>query len=55
VESEGWVYYPHPETKRRNYQNLSLIEVITRRIPRIRIGDPIDVMVNPERIVLHKE
>ena len=55
VEREGWVYYPHPETKRRNFQNPSLLEVITDRIPRIRIGDPIDVLVNPERIVLHQE
>ena len=28
-EYSGWVYYPHPETKRTHFQNPSLIEVIT--------------------------
>ncbi len=47
---EGWVYYPHPETKRRNYQNPSLLEVIAPPIPGINYGDTIGVQVNPERI-----
>jgi hypothetical protein len=54
VEYEGWVYYPHPETKRRNFQNPSLLEVITYAVPRIQIGDEIQVLVNPERIGLHE-
>jgi hypothetical protein len=24
VKYEGWVYYPHPEPKKRNFQNLPL-------------------------------
>ena len=49
-EYNGWVYYPHPETKLRNFQNPSLLEVIAMEIPRIRYGDPLDVLVNPGEI-----
>lgn len=50
IEYDGWVYYPHPETKLRNFQNPSLIEVIALEIPGIRYGDELDVMVNPDEI-----
>lgn len=50
VEYEGWVYYPHPETKLRNFQNPSLIEVIAMEIPGIQYGDDLDVMLDPEEI-----
>jgi hypothetical protein len=50
VEYEGWVYYPHPETKLRNFQNPSLIEVIARPIPGIQYGDELSVWVNEEEI-----
>lgn len=47
---EGWVYYPHPETKKRNFQNPSLLEVIAHEVPNIRYGDALEVEINPERI-----
>ena len=50
VEYEGWVYYPHPETKKRNFQNPSLIEVIAMEIPGIAYGDELDLLVNPDEI-----
>lgn len=50
VEYEGWVYYPHPETKLRNFQNPSLLEVIAVPIPEIQYGDEVDVLVNAEEI-----
>jgi hypothetical protein len=50
IEYEGWVYYPHPETKLRNFQNSSLLEVIAYRIPEIKYGDEVGVLVNPDRI-----
>jgi len=50
VEYDGWVYYPHPETKLRNFQNPSLLEIIAYPIPEIKYGDEVDVMVNPEEI-----
>jgi hypothetical protein len=51
-EYEGWVYYPHPETKRTHFQNPSLVEVITDEIPNIRYGDAIEVKVNPAEITI---
>ena len=50
VEYDGWVYYPHPETKIRNFQNPSLLEVIALPIPGIQYGDELDVLVNPIEI-----
>lgn len=51
-EYDGWVYYPHPETKIRNFQNPSLLEVIARPIPDIQYGDELDVLVNGEEILI---
>ncbi len=53
-EYEGWVYYPHPETKKRNFQNPSLVEVIAPPIPGIKYGDALEVELNPERIEVTK-
>lgn len=50
VEYDGWVYYPHPETKLRHFQNPSLLEVIAMQIPGIHYGDEVDVLLNPEEI-----
>lgn len=52
VEYEGWIYYPHPETKLRHFQNPSLLEVIADSIPRIVYGDKVDVLANSEEIVI---
>jgi hypothetical protein len=50
---DGWVYYPHPETKRRNFQNPSLLEVIAPFIPGIRYGDALEVWVDPQEIEIN--
>lgn len=52
VEYAGWVYYPHPETKLRNFQNPSLLEVIAMPIPEIKYGDALDVLVNAAAITI---
>jgi len=44
-EYAGWVYYPHPETKKNHFQNPSLIEVIALEIPNIQYGDSVDVEI----------
>ena len=54
VEYDGWVYYPHPETKLRHFQNPSLLEVIAMEIPGIRYVDVVDVMLNTEEISVKK-
>jgi hypothetical protein len=50
VEYDGWVYYPHPETKLRNFQNPSLLEVIALPIPGIKYGDALGVWVDENEI-----
>ncbi len=52
IEYEGWVYYPHPETKRRNFQNPSLLEVIAYPIPEIQYGDEVHALVNTDEILV---
>ena len=52
VEYDGWVYYPHPETKLRNFQNPALLEVIALRIPEIQYGDAVQVLINPQEITI---
>jgi hypothetical protein len=52
VEYSGWVYYPHPETKKNHFQNPSLVEVITYEIPGIQYGDVLDVEVNSSEITI---
>jgi hypothetical protein len=52
VEYEGWVYYPHAETKLRHFQNPSLLEVIATPIAEIRYGDEVQVMINTEEIAV---
>jgi hypothetical protein len=54
IEYEGWVYYPHPETKLRHFQDPSLLEVIAQPIPEIKYGDELQVRLNPERIEVGK-
>lgn len=51
-EYAGWVYYPHPETKRDHFQNPSLVEVITHQIPGIRYGDALEVELNMDEITV---
>lgn len=52
VEYDGWVYYPHPETKRRNFQDPSLLEVIAEPIEGIEYGDELEVLVNGDQIAV---
>lgn len=50
VEYEGMVYYPHPETKIRHFQNMALIEVMAEHLPGILYGDRVELFLNPEEI-----
>ncbi len=53
-EYRGWVYYPHPETKRRHFQEPSLLEVVAYPIPGIAYGKRVEVRVNPMEIAVQK-
>jgi len=50
IAYDGWVYYPHPETKIRNFQNPSLLEVIAMPILGLHYGDEVEVLVNPAEV-----
>lgn len=55
AEYDGWVYYPHPETKLRHFQNPSLLEVIAMPIPGLQYGDELQILLNPEEITVEKK
>ncbi|MCE9647268.1 MAG: hypothetical protein K8S20_14825 [Chloroflexi bacterium] len=50
VEYGGWVYYPHPETKLRHFQDPSLLEVIAMPIAGIQYGDEVQVSIKMNEI-----
>lgn len=52
IEYEGWVYYPHPETKLRHFQDPSLLEVIAKPIPQIGYGNEVTIRVNPDELIV---
>ncbi len=47
---EGWVYYPHPETKPAHRQPSNVIEVVTHRVADLSYGDAVTVEVDPQRV-----
>jgi hypothetical protein len=51
-EYAGWVYYPHPETKKAHFHNPSLIEVITYEIVGIKYGDKLEIEVNSMEVTV---
>ncbi len=51
---EAWVYYPHPETKKRNFQSPSTVEVIAPLIPGLKYGDRVDLGLNTDEIHLER-
>lgn len=49
---DGWVYYPHPETKVRHQQQQSTIEVIAPRIDGIHYGSTVTLELIPDEIAI---
>lgn len=54
-EYEGWVYYPHPETKKKHFHNPSIIEAIALAIPNIRYNDKVELEINEDEIQVEGE
>lgn len=52
TQVDGWIYYPHPETKRRNFQKPFLLEVIATYIAGLATGDIFRVGVDAERVAI---
>ena len=53
-EYEGMVYYPHPETKIRHFQDPSMIEVMAQEIAGIGYGSRVELVLDPQQIRIHK-
>jgi len=49
---DGFVYYPHPETKRRNFQHSSILEILTEYIPGIDYGEKVEIILRTDEIRL---
>ncbi len=41
----GWIYYPHPETKERHFQDPAIVEVIAPSIDGINYGDRVELEI----------
>ena len=50
---QGWVYYPHPETKERNFQDPAVVEVIAPPIQGLAYGEAVQIELNPAEIVVY--
>ena len=49
---DAWIYYPHPETKQRNFQDPSVVEVIAPWIPKLSYGDQVYLHYQVEQIAM---
>jgi hypothetical protein len=49
-EYAGYIYYPHPETKKRHFENASILEMITFPVPGIQYGDQVDLQLDPDEV-----
>jgi hypothetical protein len=49
-EYEGWVYYPHPETKKDHFQDTSTVEVLAPFIEGVRYGDALELLLNAKEV-----
>jgi len=54
-EYTGLVYYPHPETKVRHFQNASTLEIIAHPIPGISYDDNVVLVLNSDEIAIADE
>ena len=52
---EGYVYYPHPETKKRHFENASILEVMTAHIPDLNYGDQVEVELQADEVLVTLE
>jgi hypothetical protein len=49
-EYEGYIYYPHPETKKRHFESASILEIMSVYIKDIRYGDHVEVGINSDEV-----
>lgn len=49
---EGWIYYPHPGTKKTHFQEPSIIEIIAPLIPEIQYGNEVQILLDESEVSL---
>ena len=49
---DGWVYQPHPETKRDHFHNPSIVEFIAPLIPGITYGSAVEVLLHLDEVTV---
>lgn len=49
----GWVYYPHPATKARHFQDSTVIEVLAPLIPGLGYGSPVELGYDPASLSIY--
>ncbi len=47
---QGWLYYPHPETKATHFQSRSVMELLLPQLDGLKPGDQLSLRVDPQRI-----
>jgi len=52
LQYQGFVYYPHPETKQRHFQNADILEILAPPIAGIGYGDRVELALNPTEILI---
>lgn len=52
---EGWIYFPHPETKQRHFQDPTVIEIIAEEITGLRYGDEVQIIVEALRVRIYDQ
>ena len=53
-EYRGWVYYPHPETKKDHFQSRSTVEVLAPYIEGIKYGNVVEITLDQAEIKISK-
>jgi len=52
LQYPSFVYYPHPETKQRHFQNADILEILAPPIAGIGYGDRVELTLNPIEILI---
>lgn len=52
VHADGWVYYPHPETKPMHEQPASVLEILMPYLAGLAYGDAVVLNLDPDEIEL---
>ncbi len=49
---DSLIYYPHPETKRRNFQDASTLEIIAPPVPALKSKDAVEIEYSPSELAV---